>query len=915
VLPLRQQILALDPPVPLWVDTVAFEAAAASAHGSNYLGAYDDAIALYGGDLLPEDRYEDWARRARDHLQELYLALLLDLAQLHQSRSATGPAGAALQRVLVAEPEHEVSPPLIGRLVTLEQLRAAWVAAAKRPHALLIAGEAGIGKTRVAEEALALATRSGTVTAAARCYVAEGELPFAPLAAWLRTPILWERLLAMDPVWHSEVARIVPELLVERPGLSPPGPLAEGWQRLRLFEALARALAPGGSPLLLVLDDLQWCDQETVDWLHYRLRRPAEAPLLVLMTMRSEEIKPAHPLVALTTELRHDRQLSEIRLGPLDAAETATLAAQITGRALNAESMRRLYAVTEGHPLIIVETLRAGGPDAGSLPASVQVVLETRLRQLSAPARELVSLAAVIGREFSFDLLEQASEQDKEALVACLDELWQRQIVREQVAGEYDFSHDKLREVAYTALSPTRRRALHARVAQAMEAVHAYGIDVVSGQIAAQYEQAGAPEQALPYYERAAEAAWRAYSSRDAITNFERALVLLSASIRILTQQGGTAARLQERLGDVRQLTGQIGEARAAYERALEESLEPDPDALRHARLYQKIGKTYTHQDRLAEAARSYEQGEEALGKEPADQVSAAEWWQEWFEIQCGRFILHYLRAEMGEMDALLELSRPIVEPYATSRQRMRFLEGALVANLSRERYVVSEKALGYVEAQMAAAQESGDEFEIAGAHFEIGWVRLWHGDLEEAEAHLQAALAFAERTGVVEQQDMRGGSVRSVTYLAVLYRKRGHVEQTQRLAKRALVAATAAQWPVYMATAQANLAWVAWRQGHDAEAQTQALAALDLWKQAPEVYAFQWLALWPLIALARRRNCLAEAIAYAHVLLNPQQQRLPDALVAPIEAAIQAADAGHQEALCTHLDQALGLAGPGGYL
>jgi tetratricopeptide (TPR) repeat protein len=215
----------------------------------------------------------------------------------------------------------------------------------------------------------------------------------------------------------------------------------------------------------------------------------------------------------------------------------------------------------------------------------------------------------------------------------------------------------------------------------------------------------------------------------------------------------------------------------------------------------------------------------------------------------------------------------------------------------------------------LAAAQESGDEFEVAGAHFEVGWARLWHDDLDEAGAHLQAALAFAERTGVVEQQDMRGGGVRSLAYLAVLSRKRGRVEETQRLAEHGLAAATATQWPVYMGTARANLAWVAWRQGRDAEIQTQTLAALELWKQSPEVYPFQWLALWPLIAVARRQERLPEALVYARALLDPQQQRLPDSLATPIEVAIGASDVGQHETARTHLDLAIALAREGGYL
>ena len=125
-------------------------------------------------------------------------------------------------------------------------------------------------------------------------------------------------------------------------------------------------------------------------------------------------------------------------------------------------------------------------------------MLEARLAQLSPPARELAELAATIGREFSFKLLAKASGRDEDTLVRELDELWQRRIVREHGADAYDFSHDKLREVAYGSLSAARRRLLHRHVAQALETLHAAELDPVSHQVAAHYERAGLPEQAVP---------------------------------------------------------------------------------------------------------------------------------------------------------------------------------------------------------------------------------------------------------------------------------------------------------------------------------------------------------------------------------------------------------------------------------
>jgi tetratricopeptide (TPR) repeat protein len=152
---------------------------------------------------------------------------------------------------------------VIGRRVQWQHLQAAWHKAADgHPHLVLLSGEAGIGKTRLSEELEAWVSRQGMTTASARCYAAEGRLPYAPVTTWLRTEAIHAGLLTLDPVWLTEIARLLPELQAKRPDVPRPPELREGWQRQRFFEALARALLSAHQPLLLLLDDLQWCDHE-----------------------------------------------------------------------------------------------------------------------------------------------------------------------------------------------------------------------------------------------------------------------------------------------------------------------------------------------------------------------------------------------------------------------------------------------------------------------------------------------------------------------------------------------------------------------------------------------------------------------------------------------------------------------------
>jgi DNA-binding SARP family transcriptional activator/predicted ATPase len=443
--------------------------------------------------------------------------------------------------------------PLVGRRPEWDEMQTTWREASQgTPRLLVLAGDAGIGKSRLAEELLTWASRQGVATARTRAYAAEGRLSYAPVADWLRSGSLRAAVSRMDRVTMSEVARLLPELLSERSDIPQPKLLTEQGQRQQFFQCLARAALSPQQPLLLLLDDLQWCDQDTLEWLHYLLRFDPGAALLIVGTMRTEEVGPRHPLTTLLNDLRGTGQLTEISLGPLDAAETAELGMCVAGRGLDPNEARRLYDETEGQPLYVVETVRAGltdtdhraalaapqpstpvgaarAPGSRRLPPKVHAVISARLAQLSDSARATVSLAATIGREFTLDVLIQASDDDVDSLVGSLDELWQRRIVREHGTSAYDFSHDKLREVAYAEMSAVRRLTLHRRVARALEEVYAANLDAVSAQVATHYEQGGLAAQAVPYFQLAAGLAQRVYANAEAILLLNKGLALLAS--------------------------------------------------------------------------------------------------------------------------------------------------------------------------------------------------------------------------------------------------------------------------------------------------------------------------------------------------------------------------------------------------
>jgi len=436
---------------------------------------------------------------------------------------------------------------LIGRQQEFNRLIDAWkVAAQGSPSFVLITGESGIGKTRLLEELRMWASRQGVPIAQAKCYAAEGRLAYAPVADWIRSPALHSLLPSLSASQLSELVRVLPELLVQHPQLAVPPPLSEGWQRYHFFEALARTILKCPQPLLLLIDDLQWCDQETLEWLHYLLRLDRKARLLVAGTVRIEDLRDQHALQALMHALDRDGCSTQIPLGLLNSKETASLATQVSGRQLDADTIMQLYRETEGHPLFVIESVRAGllssrdpaasqkpesAPiqEAGILPPKVHAVLSARLAQLSGKAQELALLAACIGRPFTAELIRKAGHSDEETLISLLDELWQRRIIRLQGEESYDFSHDKLREVAYAHLSPARRQLYHRRIAETIAKLSGKDTDSVSAELARHYEQAVLPALAVPLYHQAARVSQRLYAEAEAIEYLTRALRLIEA--------------------------------------------------------------------------------------------------------------------------------------------------------------------------------------------------------------------------------------------------------------------------------------------------------------------------------------------------------------------------------------------------
>ena len=392
------------------------------------------------------------------------------------------------------------------------------------------------------EEFVGWARRQGAEVATSCCYVGVGRLPYGPLTDWLRSPPLLRATSRLPHHAQSEIAVLVPG---GDPGTSAPADRSSPGARHRLFEAMVQAVTSAAQPLILALDDLQWADRESLEWIQYLLQTVRDRWVFIVLSIRSGEVLLDDRLGSILLELRQHGHLEEIALGPLNRSETTALGTAVSGRQLDEAASRELHEETEGHPLYVVEVTRARqsgahqafplpvepgspamAPSRRPLPERVLAIIEARLAQLSPPTRQVVGLASVIGRRFSLPLLVDGLGMGEGEIVAALDELLERRLVREQAGDTYDFTHDSIREVAYNGLASARRQLFHHRIASS-QITSAAGASGSAATIARHLEEAGLIEGAVPYYRVAAQHALALSAGTEGVFHLEKAIELV----------------------------------------------------------------------------------------------------------------------------------------------------------------------------------------------------------------------------------------------------------------------------------------------------------------------------------------------------------------------------------------------------
>jgi class 3 adenylate cyclase len=448
--------------------------------------------------------------------------------------------------------------PFVGRKSDLERLLAFWgKARSNQRQLILLSGEPGIGKTRLATE-FALATHAeGASVLLGRCDE-ELALPYMPFVEALRQYFGSQPSGGSEsaaPAWGEALAHLMPEARrASSPELTP-FHLDPEQERFRLYDAVDRAVMEiaGGEPLVLLLDDLHWADKASLLLLRHLLRSPAPAPILFVGTYRETDLARTHPLAEMLGDFRRAPSFLHVHIGGLSADNTASLIDAWAGHGTPANFAEAVHAATEGNPFFIQEVLRhlteatvfvpqedgwvtAVTIEDMGIPEGIREVIGRRLSNLSEDTNAALLSASVFGRDFDLDPLERVTGLTAERLLLALEEARAAGLIDEGgAAGSYRFGHALVREALYAELSATRRARLHGRIADVLEASYGRQAEGNAARLANHYLEAGMlsranVSKAEVYSKLAAEQAEAATAWAEAARHYESCLSLITAS-------------------------------------------------------------------------------------------------------------------------------------------------------------------------------------------------------------------------------------------------------------------------------------------------------------------------------------------------------------------------------------------------
>ena len=436
-------------------------------------------------------------------------------------------------------------------------------AASRRGRLFLISGEPGVGKTRLANEVAAAADGQRMAVLVGHCSEHDEAVAYLPFVEILETFVDRasdaDRLRTMLGEQAPELARLLPKLKSILSELPPPLDLPPAQARRHLFNCFFDFAARISSqqPTLMILEDLHWADDSTLSLLDHLTQRLSELPLMVIGTYRDAELNVIRPLAKTLEDLLRGRLATRVRLKGLPRDEVGAMLNSLSGKSPPAAVVAEIFAETEGNPFFVEElfrhleeenrlydslgqfraNLKIGELDA---PPTVRLVVGRRLARLSDLTQKMLATAAVIGRFFSFEILQASSDADADSILECVEEAEKAGLVfsvADSPKARFEFSHELIRQAVLGGMSAARRQRLHLEsrptqmertLSPELESTSAANLDNHFADLAYHYARGGNPAKAVKYYRHAVRLFAYLGSSAEAVAQFESALASLS---------------------------------------------------------------------------------------------------------------------------------------------------------------------------------------------------------------------------------------------------------------------------------------------------------------------------------------------------------------------------------------------------
>jgi len=752
-----------------------------------------------------------------------------------------------LRKVLVVSPEPTVVPSprplavreiqLIDRVEEMGLLRGAVDRAARGEGGLVfLYGEAGIGKTRLARELSAYARLRGMQVLSGRCpalFRMDGVPPYVLWKEVIKNYLedcAPQQLYRVIGFYPGEVCELVPELKQKLGAIPQSLPISAEHERDRLFEAVSQFVTniSKETPLLVILDDLQWTDQSSLLLMHYLARGVYKESLLLFGAYRDTDIDDRHPLTPVLTELNRERLLQSVLLKRMSFDDVSEMIRRLLEQDdVPREFCQLVYERTMGNPFFVEEVIKSLKEEEViyreedkwkikevskiEFPKTVKGVVKARISRLDDECQNVLTLASFVGNDFSFDALCGVTGFEEDKLLETMERMLKTGLVKERVIrGQdvYSFADIIVRDVVHEEVSHLRHKKLHGTVGSALEKTYAKNIDEHLGELALHFLESGDKDKALDYFMKAGEKAAKVYANSEATSYFQSALGLLEEKEGELRERG----QVLERLGDIKRLAGEFDASIKYWNEALQlwKQLDEKETA---ARLHGKMAnvswlnlgdakKAKEHHEAAfkiletmpesVELARLYEDmaGMIAMGR-TGDMTGALSWGEKALEL-AKKLNAHEVMALsymwLGEILSWLgerERARECFERALKIALDNGYMETAVWAYDDLAAFSLraeeNEKHLEYLEKAFELAKKVGTIDWIALIDLHLAYTYMGMGNVNKAVTLAEESAALNRKTGNMIQLSW------SLGHLGLYYQVLGEWDKSEQYRKEAL--------------------------------------------------------------------------------------------------------------------------------